>query len=151
MVHAMRIGMYIRTISRKNKDGSAVTYVQLAHNTWDTQSRCAKAQVLHTFGRTDELDTAALKRLAKSISRFLTPEDAIRVNASMGGAVAPLNILRSVPLGGAYLLRALWEQLRIPHALSQCMKDRSFTSPVIQFLLAGTKASFNIPETLTVS
>jgi transposase len=122
--------MYIRTISRKNKDGSAVTYVQLAHNTWDTRSRCAKAQVLHTFGRTDELDTAALKRLAKSISRFLTPEDALRVNASVEGVVTPLNILRSVPLGGTYLLRSLWEQLGIPGALSQCMKDRSFTSPV---------------------
>ena len=33
-------------------------------------------------------------------------------------------------MGGAYLLRALWEQLGIPDALSQCMKDRSFTAPV---------------------
>jgi len=39
-------------------------------------------------------------------------------------------MIRSVPLGGAYLLRALWEQLGIPEALSQCMKDRSFTSPM---------------------
>ncbi len=126
----MRIGMYIRTISRKNKDGSTVTYVQLAHNTWDTESRCAKAQVLHTFGRTDDLDTDVLKRLAKSISRFLSPEDALRVNASAGGGAAPLNIIRSIPLGGAHLLRSLWEQLGIPEALSQCMNDRSFTSPV---------------------
>src|SRR5512139_3634252 len=83
IVHAMRIGMYIRTISRKNKGGSSVTYVQLAHNLWDPQSRCAKAQVLHTFGRTDELDTDALKRLAKSINRFLSPEDALQGNASV--------------------------------------------------------------------
>jgi len=122
--------MYIRTISRKNKDGSAVTYVQLAHNIWDSQSRCAKAKVLHTFGRTDELDTEALKRLSKSISRFLTPEDALCMNTSMGGTLVPLNIFRSVPMGGAYLLRTLWEQLGIPEALSQCIKDRSFTSPV---------------------
>jgi transposase len=122
--------MYIRTISRKNKGGSSVTYVQLAHNLWDPQSRCAKAQVLHTFGRTDELDTDALKRLAKSINRFLSPEDALQGNASVEGAVAPLRMIRSVPLGGAHLLRALWEQLGIPKALAQCMKDRSFTSPM---------------------
>ncbi len=33
-------------------------------------------------------------------------------------------------MGGAYLLRALWEQLGIPEALSQCLKDRLITSPV---------------------
>ena len=59
-----------------------MTYVQLAHNVWDTQARCAKAQVLHTFGRTDDLDTEALKRLAKSIGRFLTPEDAHRIQTN---------------------------------------------------------------------
>ena len=91
----MGIGMYIRTISRKNKGGSAVTYVQLAHNLWDPRSRCAKAQVLHTFGRTDELDTDALKRLAQSINRFLSPEDALHGNAS-GGAPWRLCILFAV-------------------------------------------------------
>jgi transposase len=121
--------MYIRTISRKNKGGDTVTYVQLAHNVWDPASRCAKAQVLHTFGRMDELDTEALKRLAKSIGRFLSPEDALRVGASPGGE-APLTIIRSVPMGGAYLLRALWEQLGMEKVLSRCIKDRAFTSPV---------------------
>jgi transposase len=120
--------MYIRTISRKNKDGSTVTYVQLAHNTWDSKSQCARAQVLHTFGRTDDLDVEALRRLTRSISRFLTPEDALE--AAPAKRADTLKILKSVPMGGAYLLRALWEQLGIPGALSQCMKDRSFTSPV---------------------
>lgn len=121
--------MYIRTISRKNKDGSTVTYVQLAHNVWDPQSRCAKAKVLHTFGRTDDLDTNALKRLAKSISRFLSPEEALRVQASVGGE-SPLRMIRSLPMGGAYLLRSLWKRLGFHSVLQQCLKDRSFTSPV---------------------
>ena len=105
-----------------------MTYVQLAHNVWDAQSRCAKAQVLHTFGRTNELDVAALKRLTKSISRFLSPEDVVA--ASPAGRADSLKMIRSVPLGGAYLLRSLWVALGIPRALSQCLKDRSFTSPV---------------------
>jgi len=121
--------MYIRTISRKNRDGSVVTYVQLAHNVWDTDAQCAKAQVLHTFGRTDELDTEALKRLAKSIGRFLTPEDAHQIRTTVNSE-ASLQFIRSAPMGGAYLLRAVWERLGLHTVLNQCLKERSFTSPV---------------------
>ena len=105
-----------------------MTYVQLAHNVWDTGSRCAKARVLHTFGRIDDLDVAALKRLTKSISRFLSPEDAIE--ASPAGRAESLKIIKSVPLGGAFLLRSLWETLGIHKVLHDCLKGRSFTSPV---------------------
>ena len=121
--------MYIRTISRKNKDGSTVTYVQLAHNVWNQTTRSAKAQVLHTFGRTDALDTDALKRLAKSIGRFLTPEDAHQIQRTIHGE-APLQFVHSVSMGGAYLLRSLWEMLGMHTVLKDCLKERSFTSPV---------------------
>jgi transposase len=121
--------MYIRTISRKNRDGSTVTYVQLAHNVWDQETKSAKAQVLHTFGRTDDLDRDALKRLAKSISRFLTPEDAHQIQRAITGET-PLQFVHSVPMGGAYLLRSLWETLGLHTVLKDCLKDRSFTSPV---------------------
>ncbi len=121
--------MYVRTISRKNKNGSTTTYVQLAHNARDAKTGQPKADVLYTFGRTDSLDVDAIRRLTKSLSRFLTPEEALKRQGSTGSE-APLRFLRSVPLGGAYLLRALWEQLGIPEALAQCMKDRSFTSPL---------------------
>ncbi|MFZ3103982.1 MAG: IS1634 family transposase [Smithella sp.] len=43
---------------------------------------------------------------------------------------ATLRFLKSVPAGCAHLLRGLWEQLGLPKALSQCMKDRSFRSPM---------------------
>jgi len=105
-----------------------VTYVQLAHNVWDQESRCAKAQVLHSFGRTDELDVAALKRLTKSISRFLSPEDAIE--AAPTERTDTLKIIKSAPMGGAYLLRSLWETLGLHKVLRDCLKERSFTSPV---------------------
>ena len=121
--------MYVRTISRKNKSGSTTTYVQLAHNVRDAKTGQSKADVLYTFGRADSLDVDAIRRLTKSLSRFLTPEEASRIQGTIEGE-APIRFLKSVPMGGAYLLRALWEQLGIPQALSQCMKDRSFTSPV---------------------
>ena len=121
--------MYIRTISRKNKNGSTTTYVQLAHNVRDAQTGQSKADVLYTFGRADSLDVDAIRRLTKSLSRFLTPEEALKIQGATESET-PLRFLRSVTMGGAYLLRALWEQLGIPEALSQCIKDRSFTSPV---------------------
>ena len=70
--------MYIRTIKRKNKDGSVVEYVQLANNVWNKKKGFAQAQVIHSFGRSDQLDVDALKRLIRSMSRFLSPEDAIK-------------------------------------------------------------------------
>jgi transposase len=121
--------MYVRTISRKNKDGSTTTYVQLAHNVRDAQTGQPKADVLYTFGRADSLDVDAIRRLTKSLSRFLTPEEALKIQGAADNDT-PLRFLKSVPLGGAHLLRGLWEQLGLPKALSQCMKDRSFTSPV---------------------
>lgn len=121
--------MYVRTISRKNKSGSTTTYVQLAHNIRDPKTGNPRADVLYTFGRADALDVDAIRRLTKSLSRFLSPEEALKIQGATDGDT-PLRFIGSYPMGGAYLLRALWEQLGIPDALSQCMKDRSFTSPV---------------------
>ena len=71
--------MYVRTISRKNKDGSVVEYVQLAHNYRDPEKGHARAHVVYSFGRKDELDVAAIKRLVRSLCRFLSSEDALQV------------------------------------------------------------------------
>ncbi len=94
---------FLRTISRTNKDESKVTYVQLAHNVWDPKSRCAKAEVVHTFGRTDALDVAALKRLAQSICLFLCRENTLAVQGSLGEP--SVRFVKSAPMRGAYLLR----------------------------------------------
>ena len=107
-----------------------MTYVQLAHNVRDPQSGQPKANVLHTFGRSDDLDVDAIKRLTRSLCRFLSPEDAIRAQAISEGKNVPLTFLKSVPLGGAYLLRSLWKMLGLHAVLKDCLKERSFTSPV---------------------
>ena len=63
--------MYLRTIQRRNKDGSVVRYLQLAHNVRLPGSKQPVAHVIHNFGREDRLDPAALERLASSITRYL--------------------------------------------------------------------------------
>jgi hypothetical protein len=67
--------MYLRTIQRRNKDGSVVRYVQLAHNVRHPRSGHSVAETIHSFGREDQLDRAALRRLAQSILRYLDNTD----------------------------------------------------------------------------
>jgi len=66
--------MYVRTISRKNKNGTTTTYVQLAHNVRDEETGQPQAKVLYTFGRLDTLDIEAIRRLITSLSRYTTSE-----------------------------------------------------------------------------
>ena len=124
--------MYVRTIKRKNKDGSVVEYVQLAHNVWNKDKGFAQAQVIHSFGRSDQLDVEALKRLIKSMSRFLEPEDAI----AMEHQDDDLTFVSSRPAGGAHLLKSLWERLRIDKCLQNALEERSFSAPIAEALFA---------------
>jgi transposase len=127
--------MYVRTIQRKNKDGSSVEYVQLAHNAWNPEKGFAQAEVIYSFGRKDQLDIEAIKRLVNSLCRFLDPEDALTLQAKTGEH-EPLPFVRSRPAGGAYLLKALWDRLHIGQCLKAALKGREFTAPVEQALFA---------------
>lgn len=129
--------MYIRTTSRKNKDGSVVRYLQLAHNVWDSKAGCAKAQALYNFGRVDQVDVEALRRLVRSISRFLSPEDALRAQAEAAGEdTSELRFEESRPVGGVWLLLRLWEQLGIPDAIQKCLAERAFRTDVEKAIFA---------------
>jgi transposase len=118
--------MYVRTISRKNKDGSTTTYVQLAHNVRDPQSGFARARVLYSFGRADSLDLGAIRRLVRSLCRFISPEDALEAQ----GSTPTLRFIKSAPLGGAYLLRHLWERLGLQTVLAKALQKRDFSFTV---------------------
>jgi len=122
--------MYVRTISRKNKDGSTVTYVQLAHNVWDKEKGHARAEVIYSFGRADELDFDAIRRLVKSLCRFLSPEDALQAQATLEKGPDSLQFIKSLPMGGAYILRRIWEMLGLHKIIIQSLKSREFRSPV---------------------
>src|SRR6266487_1882696 len=109
--------MYLRRVTRRNRDGSQVSYVQLAHNVWDPVRQCSVTQVIHNFGREDQLDREALQRLARSITRFLDPEQALAVQAPEG-----TSFLRAVPMGGAWLLDHLWRRLGVAEAIARMAK-----------------------------
>jgi Transposase DDE domain len=121
--------MYLRTIKRRNKDGSTVGYVQLAHNVWDPVKQQSRAQVIHSFGREDRLDREALARLVRSITRFLEPGQALRATAP-----EELRFLESRPMGGAWALDHLWRRLGVGAALQRVAQRRRVT-PLVERLL----------------
>ena len=96
--------MYLRSTPRRNKDGSEVRYVQLAHNVWDPQLRRSKVQVVYNFGREDAASRDALQRLVASVTRFLDP------GAALAAAAGGLEFTESRPAGGTWVLDALWSR-----------------------------------------
>ena len=123
--------MYLRTTQRRRKDGSLVRYLQLAHN--QRVGGVTQAEVLLNLGREDELDVEGLRRLARSIRRYTDPgrED--------GEPLAPaegLEVVASCPLGGVWLLDALWRRLGIPAALRELLGARRFTTDIERVLFA---------------
>ena len=129
--------MYLRRVTRRNKDGSEVAYVQLAHNVWDPVKQRSITQVIHNFGREDQLDREALARLARSITRFLDPEQALEAQAPEG-----TSFLRAVPMGGPWLLDHLWRRLGIGTAIARVAARRRVTALVerLIFCLVANRA-----------
>jgi len=123
--------MYLRTTQRRNKDGSVVRYVQLAHNRRTGNS--TQAEVLVNLGREDRLDLDGLRRLARSINRYLGEE---RGADGPAGDVDGLAVVSSRPLGGAWALDGLWRQLGVDRALRQALGGRRFTTDVERVLFA---------------
>jgi transposase len=123
--------MYLRTTQRRRKDGSLVRYLQLAHNR--RAGGVTRAEVLLNLGREDELDIAGLRRLARSIRRYTD------AGAEDGGRIEPaegLEVVGSRPLGGAWLLDALWRRLRIAETLRGLLGTRRFATDVERVLFA---------------
>jgi Transposase DDE domain len=110
--------VYLRSTPRRNKDGSEVRYLQLAHNVWDPAAKRSRVQVVWNFGREEPGTREALERLVTSVSRHLEPGKA------GPGAAEELEFAESRPLGGAHVLDALWERLGIGPALRVLLKGR---------------------------
>ena len=128
--------MYLRSTPRKNKDGSEVRYLQLAHNVWDPQKRRSSVRVVYNFGREDAANREALQRLAASVTRFLDPDAAL---AASGDG---LDFTESRPLGGTWVLDALWSRLGIGKEMRRLLKGRrrDETAERVLFALVANRA-----------
>jgi Transposase DDE domain len=99
--------MYVKTTTRQSK-GGAIRYLHLAHNEWDAGKGRSVPRILYSFGREDELDKDAVRRLVASLGRLLEPGEALAA-----GGEAGLAFTGSRPYGGAYVLDQLWQRLGI--------------------------------------
>jgi transposase len=125
--------MYLRTIQRRNKDGSVVRYVQLAHN--HRKGSSTQAEVLVQLGREDRLDMDGLRRLVGSITRYLAGAGALPPSTD-GGQDQALAVESSRTLGAVWLLDGLWQRLGVADALRGVLGARRFTTDVERVLLA---------------
>ena len=122
--------MYLRSTPRRNKDGSEVRYLQLAHNVWDPHKRRSAVQVVYNFGREDAANRDALQRLVASVTRFLDPDAAPAATAD------GLEFTGSRPLGGAWALDALWSRLGIGQVMRKLLKGRRLDDSAERVLFA---------------
>lgn len=123
--------MFLREVKRTNRNGSKVSYLQLVHNEWDAAAQTSRTKILYSFGRTDEVDTSAIRRLIASLSRLLDPASAFHATSG-----SDLTFLESRPFGGTYVLDGLWRRLGIDKAINRQLKNRRITSPMERIIFA---------------
>jgi Transposase DDE domain len=111
--------VYLRESRRRNKDGTVVSYLQLAHNERHPRTGSPVAKVIHNFGRADLVDREALRRLVASISRFLEPEQVVAA-----AAAGEVEVLEARRMGGSWVLGRLWERLEIGQAICRVASGR---------------------------
>jgi len=104
-----------------------VSYLQLAHNERHPDTGTPVAKVIHNFGRADTVDRDALARLVSSISRFLTPEQAVAVAQGV-----EVEVVDSRRMGGSWTLDRLWERLGIGAAIRRVAKRRRLDGEAVE-------------------
>ena len=134
----------MRRTQRKNRDGSVVTYYQLAHNIREPGTGKCVPQILFNFGRAEEVDREALVRLMQSISRVCgmdikemqaPPESESAKNWILA---KDFKILDSRELGTVLVIEALWERLGIGPTMRRIVGERKATAPYERALLGMT-------------
>jgi len=131
--------VYLRETRRKNKDGSVVSYLQLAHNERHPETGSPVARIIHNFGRADQVDREALRRLVASISRVLDPVEAV----AAGGGLAEVEVVEARRCGGAWVLDQIFARLGISQALRRAALGRRLDGELVEricFALVAQRA-----------
>ena len=121
---------YVKTSVRTTRSGP-VRYLQLAHNEWDAEAGRSRTRVLYNFGREDELDKDAVRRLVAALSRLLDPAEAL-------AAAEPgeLSVTASRPAGGIHVLDQLWRRLGLDDAVRRTLAGRRLSPGTERVLFA---------------
>ena len=123
------MGMYLRITERRNRDGSTVAYYALAENIWNAAAKRSETRVVHSFGRADQLDRAALQRLVASINRVIDADAAAAITTRGKATLPEIDIEAVCELGVVLTARVLWEDLGIGEAIRTRMTRAGLTAP----------------------
>ena len=113
--------MYLRKVSRKNTDGSSITYLQIAENIWDSQKKRSRVRVICTLGRANEHTIDRLRQLVRSIRRQ-SPEYTAEVEG--------WKFQNSWEHGGFHVIGRLWESLGIRDLMEKAAREEERTVPL---------------------
>ena len=74
-------------------------------------SETSRTKVVYNFGRSEDLDRDAVNRLIGSLSRLLGETPANADTQELAEGLPGLEFTESRPLGGTWVLDALWSRL----------------------------------------
>jgi hypothetical protein len=105
------VGMYRRTTRQRRPHGPDAIYDQLAENDDHQDRRRSETRVMYTFGRADQVDPEALRRLAQSLLRVAT-DDRLDLPARKFPPEVGIDAIEPVETSGVrYAAPAWWEAL----------------------------------------
>ncbi len=123
-----------------------VEYYQLAHNVRHSETGNPVAEIIHNFGRSDELDRDDLVRLCRSIARVcsvevhdpLDPPEIATVPVRKQSPALPeeVRLIQTFEFGVPLVVEALWERLKIGPTLRKVMEESGGTPLHERALLA---------------
>ena len=130
--------MYLRTTRQRRKRGPDAIYFQLAENYYHKDRRRSETRVIYTFGRADQVDPEALRRLAQSILRVANDERIDLPARQFPPDVGIDDIEQVYMYGVLYAAHALWEELGIGPLLREKMERDGCPAPHETALFAMT-------------
>ncbi|HQJ25252.1 MAG TPA: IS1634 family transposase [Bacillota bacterium] len=112
-------------------------YVQLVQSVRDEKTGKPKTIVLYNFGKPENIDIDAVRKLITSLSTLL-PNGELVLEPSVGSALGEelLAFLEARDFGGIWLLDALWKRLGMNKAIEGLLDDRSYRTPVERLMFA---------------
>jgi hypothetical protein len=127
--------MYLRTSTRTNRDGSQVSYLQIAENVWDPVKKRSFTKVHCTLGRADGKALERLRQLAASIRRHADLETVAELEGE-------LRFVDSWSYGPLYVLEHLWEELGIGKVIRAALQgqDRKVPFETALFAMVANRA-----------
>src|SRR5882724_13692716 len=121
--------MYLRTTRQPRKHGPDVIYYQLAENYYHKARRRSETRVIYHFGRADQVDPEALRRLAQSILRVANDERIDLAARKFPPEVGIDDIEQVYMYGVLYAAHALWEEVGLGPLLREKMQQDGGNAP----------------------